>query len=450
MRRLRLRLRLPLISAYTAPPAHAGMNEVAALPVSRGFDTHLGYLSGAEDYYAHIPGDASPPAYDFVIGAAAPSGSQPSLVPAVQYNGSYSTTVLTAAAVELIANTPVDGQRLFLYLAFQNVHWPLQAPQAYIDGCANRTGGNAQRQAVCAMACILDEAIGNVTAALAAAGFDDSNTLIVFTSDNGGPENGDEGTESNNYPLRGGKNTLWQGGVRVDGVVAGTGIQLPAGSSLTESVHATDWLPTLVSMASGANWTTFIPPTEPPYQLGDGMDVWSSLSTGAPSPRDYILLETHPANASDGDRVHGDGLIVGQWKLLRWGPTMPQVENGWFPPPGQDPANTTYTVNCGGPPPSKVDPNACGGSSWCLFDIDADPCEYNDVSAQHPDIVDQLKARLATFQATAVPPLVPTGCNSVPVRVYPSQALAWWPCDLPPPPPPPVLALQADGSGVAV
>ena len=54
----------------------------------------------------------------------------------------------------------------FLYLAFQNVHWPLEAPQPYLDRFANTTGGDARRQAVAAMAAILDDGVRNVTDAL--------------------------------------------------------------------------------------------------------------------------------------------------------------------------------------------------------------------------------------------------------------------------------------------
>ena len=60
---------------------------------------------------------------------------------------------------------------------------------------------------VCAMAAFLDDAVGNVTAALMAAGMYDD-TIIVLASDNGGPTGGDESTFSSNFPLRGGKNTL--------------------------------------------------------------------------------------------------------------------------------------------------------------------------------------------------------------------------------------------------
>jgi arylsulfatase A-like enzyme len=138
------------------------------------------------------------------------------------------------------------------------------------------------------MIAVLDEGVGNVTAALKAANiFDD--TLIIFTSDNGGPTNGNEGTMSNNFPLRGGKNTIWEGGTRVVGAIMGPGIA-SAGAATYEKMHATDWMPTLVAMASGAPWTGFIPETEPPYQLGDGVDLWPWLSGKvAHSPRDWLV-----------------------------------------------------------------------------------------------------------------------------------------------------------------
>ena len=81
----------------------------------------------------------------------------------------------------------------FLYLAFQNVHWPLEAPQPYLDRFANTTGGDARRQAVAAMAAILDDGVRNVTDALKRVGMWES-TLLIFVSDNGGPTNGNEGT----------------------------------------------------------------------------------------------------------------------------------------------------------------------------------------------------------------------------------------------------------------
>ena len=60
-------------------------------------------------------------------------------------------------------------------------------------------------------------------------------------------------------------------------------------------MHAADWLPTLVSLASGQDWKTFIPATEPEYQYGDGMDVQAMLtSVGGKSPRNWLVYEAHP------------------------------------------------------------------------------------------------------------------------------------------------------------
>ena len=75
---------------------------------------------------------------------------------------------------------------------------------------ANTTGGDHKRNMVCAMAKIMDDGVGNVTAALKKAGAYEQ-TVQIFSSDNGGPTGGNEGTFSDNYPMRGGKNTIWEG-----------------------------------------------------------------------------------------------------------------------------------------------------------------------------------------------------------------------------------------------
>ena len=294
---------------------------------------------------------------------------------------------------------------------------------------------------VCAMAAFLDEAVGNVTRALRAANMYDD-TVIVLVSDNGGPTNGDEGTFSNNFPLRGGKNTLFAGGTRVVGLVRGPGVAVGAASSAP--VHATDWLPSLVSMATGgADFRSFAPPGEPPYQPGDGLDVWASIASGgvAATPRDWLLLEAH---AGATYLTHGDALIVGDMKLLSVGPECPSMENSWIPPPGQDAATTPYLVRCGGAAGPRVGPadaKACLYPKLCLFNLTADPCEYNDLAAKLPAVVADLQARLAAYEATSVPPIVPAGCLPAVVQVPCGPGLsglcpAYRPCDAPPLPPP--------------
>jgi arylsulfatase A-like enzyme len=411
-------------STHAVGKYHLGQGALNQLPTGRGFDTYLGYYSGAEDHVTHDTTGA----YDFNVGDAARPFA--SVQPATQYNNSWSTDVFTSTAVDLIRGFDAQHSSLFLYLAYQDVHWPLQAPDEWFQRFAGKTGtgaGSQERQYVCAMAAFMDEGVGNVTRALKDAGmFDD--TFIIFSADNGGPTNLNEGTESNNFPMRGGKNTLWEGGTRVNGIVHGPGLQkVDAVSSM--KMHATDWLPTLVRMASGRNWTEFISADEPPYLLGDGLDVWDALSSGdaSRSPRDWLVLETHPRNASD--RIHGDAFIKGDWKILRY-QYSPDEENAWHPPPGQDPSKVAYQLGCP-PPPANISASQCSQSAgWCLFNVSADPCEQNDLAAQHPDIVAQLVAQLGPFMDTAVPMIPAVGPLPL-VLPLDDGTLTWAPSDGP-------------------
>ena len=401
---------------------HLGASQVKATPGGRGFDSHLGYWSGAESYINHTVNTG---VWDFQI----------NLTPAPQYNGSWSTRILADAAVSIISEQGALGPAappLFLYLAFQNVHWPLEAPAEYIARFINATGGDMNRATLCGQIAFLDDAVGNVTRALTAAGMDD-NTVVIFASDNGAPDRGDEKYGwGNNFPLRGGKNTLFNGGVNVLGAVKGPGI--PVGVKADFKIHATDWLPSLVSLATGGgDWRQWAPPGEPPYLDGDGMDVWASIASGGATPpaRDWVLLETH-SNATY--LTHGDGLIVGDMKLVVLGPEAPAMEDGWWPPTGQNAAATTYSVACG-PPHPRTGPANLSQCVWptpCLFNITADPCEYHDLAAQLPQVVAQLQARLATF--VSVPPILPEGCPPNLITIPASgggTAQAYQPCDAP-------------------
>jgi len=390
---------------------HLGQNVLAALPLARGFDTHFGYWSGAEGYYTHD----SHGAYDLADG----------LRTAFEYNNTYSTYAWTEKAVKVIKNSNT-AVPFFLYLAYQNVHWPLEAPQKYMDRFANATGGNKERQLVCAMVAIMDESIGHVVQALKEKGIYE-NTLLVFSTDNGGPANGNEGTQSNNWPLRGGKSTLWEGGTRGIAAVRGAGIRQPAGTVSYGKMHVADWLPTLLHAASGnAGWfEANVPAGEPPYLLGDGIDVWDMLSSGAESPRDEIVQECHPGGAHTG---HGNSITVGRWKAVR-AAMVPGMEAGWNVPPGEEGHCIASQIKCDpAGPPAHYSRRQCM-DQYCLFDVDADPCEYHDLAARHPQIVHRLTTRLQAYQATAVAQVVAEGCDPVITNG------AWRPCDSPDPSP---------------
>jgi arylsulfatase A-like enzyme len=223
--------------------------------------------------------------------------------------------------------------------------------------------------------------------------------------------------------MRGGKNTLWEGGTRVIGVVRGPWVGAALrGTTTFAPFHAVDWLPTLVHAATGdPDWHRLAPPGEPPYLDGDGMSVLKTIHTGA-AVRTELLLECHPGHAPV---EHGNALIVDGWKLLQLGTVHPQEEFGWHPPPGQDAAATAYTLGCDtSKQPTNVSASECADTP-CLFHVTDDPCEYVDLAASHADKVAELSARLAQLQATAVPPVEPHGCTPVVTDG------AWRPCDAP-------------------
>ena len=184
---------------------HLGHADPKFWPLQRGFDYQYGPLIGEIDYFTHKAGGK----VDWYRNNKV-----------VEEEG-YSTTLLGNDAVKLIeAHDP--AKPLFLYLAFNAVHTPYQAPQSYLDRYKDIK--DPSRQAYAASATAMDEQIGRVVAALAAKKMLD-NTLIVFQSDNGGTRNpmfagaitdmSKVVLPADNGPYRDGKGSLYEGGTRV-------------------------------------------------------------------------------------------------------------------------------------------------------------------------------------------------------------------------------------------
>jgi arylsulfatase A-like enzyme len=141
----------------------------------------------------------------------------------------------------------------------------------------------------------LDAKIGDLVAALEATGQRD-NTLIVFTSDNGGNERAgnpyvgdvpDSPLNSENAPLRGQKNQLYEGGIRVCAFANWPGV-LPAGKSQTV-MHAVDWFPTLAGIVGFE---------APATARWDGIDRWSALCGRAAAVRPRPIYVAHMTGAA--------------------------------------------------------------------------------------------------------------------------------------------------------
>lgn len=256
--------------------------------------------------------------------------------------GNYSTELFTDKAIRIIeehANTHVqtvhddgDIKPLFLYLAFQNIHAPVQAPLKYIDPF-NKTIEDETRRTVAGMINALDIGVGRVVDALRANGMLED-TTIVFSTDNGGPAHLG-GNMASNIPLKGRKTEYWEGGIRGVGLIAGAGITAAPGFINNESVHVCDFYPSLAQHAARGIGPGALSHAEaeavlneamgdqPSFALGDGVALWDTLASGAPSPRNETIHVSH--TPSKGEETSGPSgvLRAGRYKLVS------NIGNAW-------------------------------------------------------------------------------------------------------------------------
>eukprot|EP01084_Bolivina_argentea_P120085 212869_1 len=226
---------------------HMGFYKWEYTPTYRGFKSFLGYFNGVEDYYTHKMDGA----YDFIELNGINCGEN-CYETAVSAAGEYSAFAFTQRAIEIINNhsNSNSDKPLFLYLPWQSVHAPCQVPDIYVEPY-NKTINNTQRRNFAGMLSALDDGIGNITKVLKQNGYmnDDGNTLIIFSSDNGAPVGQCGGY---NYPLKGTKATIWEGGTRLTSFIYGTPDLIPTqlrGTNYTQLMHTIDWYATLLEAA---------------------------------------------------------------------------------------------------------------------------------------------------------------------------------------------------------
>lgn len=346
---------------------HLGFFEKEYTPTYRGFDSFYGYYTGAEDYFHH-----NKSSYHFKFsGLDLHHDENGEIQPVSTQDGNYSSYMYAAEAIDRIEKHQVENP-LFLYLPFQNVHGPLLAPKEWIDKFSYIEDKN--RRTFAAMVGCLDDAIGKIYEALSIKGILDD-TIIAFTSDNGAIAG--EGFSSN-YPLRGEKHMVFEGGVRVPAFIHGKLLKNPGRTSM-ELMHITDWLPTLVNLAQGEVSGSI-----------DGFDQWKTLQELEHSPREEILL-----NIDDIDKTQ-EALISGEWKIIRDSISI----DLWMKPPGFNASGKSYSVVDCGEKPSTI--NHCN-KKHCLFNLITDPCEYDDVSEKYPVLLETMKAKLEQYREGMVP-----------------------------------------------
>lgn len=151
----------------------------------------------------------------------------------------------------------------------------------------------------------LDESVGEIVSTLQSSGLLD-NSIIVFITDNGAPTTGVHRNWGSNFPLRGIKHTLFEGGVRGVALVWSPLLhQRPRVSN--ELMHVTDWLPTLYS-AAGGDLSNLDPDI-------DGIDQWPTFAYDLPSARNDVLLNIDENTRNAALRFYNWKLIVGKLRL---------------------------------------------------------------------------------------------------------------------------------------
>jgi len=218
--------------------------------------------------------------------------------------GEYLTDRLTTEAINFI-NGSTKEQPFFLYMAHHAVHVPLRAPASLIEKYKNKAKGKYQKNAIyAAMIENLDHNVGRLCTTLDSLGITD-NTIVVFYSDNGGSE-----PVTDNFMIRGGKGTPYEGGIRVPLIVKWPG-KVKAGSRTDFPITGVDFYPTLLSIANGK--------VDVPL---DGVDV-SSVFLGKKKEinRDLFwhfpaYLQSYKHSGKDFRATPYSIIRSGDWKLI--------------------------------------------------------------------------------------------------------------------------------------
>lgn len=305
-----------LLGKWHLARAYSGPESVTEGPDRQGFQ---------ETFITHKPGRSHDPDQD-------PHG----------------VAVLTERALDFI-----DRHRkrpFFLYLPHNSIHAPIMEQAARIAKHRARPGSDRPENSpvIAAMMETLDASVGRLLERLDTPGLRE-HTVFIFTSDNGGLL-----SDSSQFPLRGGKAQLHEGGIRVPLIVRWPG-RIPAGRVSPAPVISVDFLPTLLE---------FTGRPLPADRVVDGVSLAGHLM-GGPAPDREAIFWHYPHYHNAGDGGPASAIRAGAWKLVEY---------------------HEHTVARTGRAPE-------------LFNLRDDPAESNNLAAADPGRARELLARLASFRA---------------------------------------------------
>ncbi len=205
---------------------HLGLSS-PNLPNERGFDLYRGHLSGMMDYYTHEHHGLSTLRYNETV---------------IRAEG-HATDLFSDWAVEYLREQQGSDRPFFLYLAYTAPHSPIQPPEENVMRVMEGNPDLGEKRAkFVALVEHMDDGVGRVLTALEETG-KLQNTLVIFVSDNGGAE----WLGADNGPLRGGKQDLFEGGIKVPGMAMWPG-KIEPGTTRDEVMLSMDWLPTFAAL----------------------------------------------------------------------------------------------------------------------------------------------------------------------------------------------------------
>tara|TARA_B100000809_G_scaffold72903_3_gene70642 strand:- start:3664 stop:5031 length:1368 start_codon:yes stop_codon:yes gene_type:complete len=270
---------------------HLGLKEENH-PLSRGFDFFHGFLGDMmEDYYKHRRHNIN----------YMRKGRE-----TIDPRG-HATDLFSDWAVDYIRSRKEEKKPFCLYLAYNAPHTPIQPPKDWIEKVTKREPGiSGKRAKLVALIEHMDHGIGKVLEALEKTG-QAENTLVIFTSDNGGQVN----VGANNGPLKAGKGTVYEGGIKVPALASWPG-RIAPGSSCKRVSLTMDILPTLLEALSVTSDEPF-----------DGVSFLSELrgKKRAEAKREIYFIRREGGTAYGGKTI--EALRWGNWKLLQNSPFQP-------------------------------------------------------------------------------------------------------------------------------
>ena len=373
-------------------------------PEGRGYASSLIYASHMNNYFTYKEEPTGVSCANLSIVDLWDSGAP---ARALAGGGAYIEDLFVSRALAIIAAHNFSRGGLFLDYRPHSMHWPLMVPEAAFanfswvgddePACRQRFYGDAPwpgapnasfacRRLYQSMLALADAKVGALVDALTARGLWEQ-TLVLFHGDNGGSDTLSENS-ANNWPLRGGKYSPFEGGVRVPAFVGGGFVPAAVRGTQSEALISTaDYLLTLCLLAGGASEAACrgdalaeaggLPPQ-------DSQDFWPAIVAAASGTTPVVRTEL-PIDAHTLLSIESPGTPGSPWWKLHTGMVRGA---GWHAP---------VFPNSTSPDPSLPTLNCSRG---CLFDVSSDEAEAVDVASLHPDVVARLTRRLANLSAS--------------------------------------------------